>query len=193
MDKKNGFTLIEVILVLAIAGLIFALTFTALPALWASERDSERRDDVLKLAQQLQNFQTNNNRGALPTLTTGEQSIVNAGQSVKIAGDSIVPSSALSDTSWSGFYRGYFGEDYSDPDGPRYNWLIMSCNKKTPDTPCPNNDLNKLANSSFPNEYNVYIVIGATCSGETAVASANNRKVAILYRLEGGGVHCSNT
>ena len=38
-DNKKGFTIIEVVLVLAIAGLIFAMVFIALPALQRSQRD----------------------------------------------------------------------------------------------------------------------------------------------------------
>ena len=40
---KGGFTIIEVVLVLAIAGLIFLMVFIALPALQRSQRDTERR------------------------------------------------------------------------------------------------------------------------------------------------------
>ena len=42
-DSKRGFTVIEVALVLAIAGLIFLMVFIALPGLRASQRDAERR------------------------------------------------------------------------------------------------------------------------------------------------------
>ena len=44
--KKNGFTIIEVSLVLAIAGMIMLLAFIALPGLWRTQRDSERKADV---------------------------------------------------------------------------------------------------------------------------------------------------
>lgn len=40
---KNGFTIIEVVLVLAIAGLIFAMVFIALPALQRAQRDAQRK------------------------------------------------------------------------------------------------------------------------------------------------------
>ena len=63
--NKNGFTIIEVVLVLAIAGLIFLMVFIALPALQRSQRDSQRRQDVSKVMAQLQAYQTNN-RGAIP-------------------------------------------------------------------------------------------------------------------------------
>ncbi len=42
-NYKKGFTIIEVVLVLAIAGLIFLMVFIALPALQRSQRDSLRK------------------------------------------------------------------------------------------------------------------------------------------------------
>ena len=44
--KDRGFTIIEVVLVLAIAALIFLMVFIALPALQASQRDTARKSDV---------------------------------------------------------------------------------------------------------------------------------------------------
>lgn len=64
-NKEKGFTIIEVVLVLAIAGLIFLMVFIALPALQRSQRDTQRRDDVSTFVSQLTSYSTNN-RGALP-------------------------------------------------------------------------------------------------------------------------------
>lgn len=64
-QTKKGFTIIEVVLVLAIAGLIFLMVFVALPALQRGQRDTQRRDDVSRVVSQLQSYATNN-RGALP-------------------------------------------------------------------------------------------------------------------------------
>ncbi|MEE0888252.1 MAG: type II secretion system protein [Candidatus Saccharimonadaceae bacterium] len=47
---KKGFTIIEVVLVLAIAGLIFLMVFVALPALQRNQRDTQRRQDYADLA-----------------------------------------------------------------------------------------------------------------------------------------------
>jgi prepilin-type N-terminal cleavage/methylation domain-containing protein len=63
---KKGFTIIEVVLVLAIAGLIFLMVFIALPALQRSQRDEARKRDVSSVAAAVTNF-TSNNRGAFPT------------------------------------------------------------------------------------------------------------------------------
>jgi hypothetical protein cdiviTM7_02704 len=52
---KKGFTIIEVVLVLAIAGLIFLMVFLALPALQRSQRDAQRKQDVAMVVTALHN------------------------------------------------------------------------------------------------------------------------------------------
>ena len=56
LQNKNGFTVIEVVLVLAIAGLIFLMVFIAFPALARSQRDAKRRDDISILLKDLKDF-----------------------------------------------------------------------------------------------------------------------------------------
>ena len=67
--SKQGFTIIEVVLVLAIAGLIFLMVFVALPALQRSQRDTQRRDDMSRLASALTQYQANNDNN-LPSDNT---------------------------------------------------------------------------------------------------------------------------
>ena len=57
---KKGFTIIEVVLVLAIAGLIFLMVFLALPALQRSQRDTQRKQDVAMVVTALHNWKANN-------------------------------------------------------------------------------------------------------------------------------------
>lgn len=64
--KVKGFTIIEVVLVLAIAGLIFLMVFIALPALQRSQRDTQRKNDLSRIATQITAY-SSNNRGAIPT------------------------------------------------------------------------------------------------------------------------------
>lgn len=66
LENKKGFTIIEVVLVLAIAGLIFLMVFIALPGMQRNQRDTQRRDDYAALATNVTNYMTNNN-GKLPT------------------------------------------------------------------------------------------------------------------------------
>ena len=67
MKKLNkGFTIIEVVLVLAIAGLIFLMVFIALPALQRGQRDSQREQDLSLVQTAISKYQSNN-RNQLPT------------------------------------------------------------------------------------------------------------------------------
>jgi len=67
--KEKGFTIIEVVLVLAIAGLIFLMVFIALPALQRSQRDTQRKNDLARLNTALTSYQSNN-KGKLPSAST---------------------------------------------------------------------------------------------------------------------------
>lgn len=70
MNRKNkqGFTIIEVVLVLAIAGLIFLMVFIALPALQRSQRNTQRRDDYSMLVTAVNSYLSSNN-GKITNLT----------------------------------------------------------------------------------------------------------------------------
>lgn len=67
--KQAGFTIIEVVLVLAIAALIFLMVFIALPALQRSQRDDARKKDVTTVASAVASWQGNNRNGKWPTST----------------------------------------------------------------------------------------------------------------------------
>ena len=182
--KRKGFTLIEVVLVLAIAGLIFAMVFIALPALWRNQRDAARRDNMLTFVQRLKNFQTNNNRGALPS---GSGEVTRA---VAKATD------ATTKTTWAAFYRDFFDDNFMDPNGESYRLVVTNCSKNENakyDQPCDTNNATAASKAFFPNDYKIYVVLGAKCNGETPIGAANTRKVAVLYKLEGGGVYCGES
>ena len=97
--KEKGFTIIEVVLVLAIAGLIFMMVFIALPALQRSQRDTQRKNDLSRLNTALASYQSNN-RGVLPS------------------------GSGTGDSTWPGFVNRYVrvsGDTFTDPTGEDYN------------------------------------------------------------------------
>ncbi len=58
-SNKQGFTIIEVVLVLAIAGFIFLAVFLALPSLQKSERDEARRSVVGRMVAATLSYKTN--------------------------------------------------------------------------------------------------------------------------------------
>ncbi len=64
--QTKGFTIIEVVLVLAIAALIFLMVFVAFPALQRSQRDSARKNAVGTVISAVSDY-ASIKRGALPT------------------------------------------------------------------------------------------------------------------------------
>jgi prepilin-type N-terminal cleavage/methylation domain-containing protein len=83
--QEKGFTIIEVLIVLAIAGLIILIVFLAVPSLQRNSRNTQRKNDIAALAGAMNEF-INNNNGALPaTCTAGatgcgdDQWVTNAG------------------------------------------------------------------------------------------------------------------
>lgn len=66
--QEKGFTIIEVVLVLAIAALIFLMIFIALPALQRGQRDTARKNDVGIIASALNTYKSTH-RGSLPSAT----------------------------------------------------------------------------------------------------------------------------
>lgn len=58
--KEAGFTIIEVVLVLAIAGLVFAMVFIALPALQRAQRNTQRKRDLATIQAAFQEWHKHN-------------------------------------------------------------------------------------------------------------------------------------
>ncbi len=58
--NNKGFTLIEVVLVLAIGGLIFLLAFLAFQQASINRRDTARRSDAARFVAELQNYKGDN-------------------------------------------------------------------------------------------------------------------------------------
>ena len=184
---RDGFTLIEVSLVLGIAGLIFLMMMIALPALQRQERDTERREDITWLIDVIKKYQSNN-RGALPGLVDGEGEIM-VEWSENMEGDV---------NSWTGFYRDYLGENFKDPNGENYRLHAMKCNGSITDAECTGEAASVAAglnDTHFPNDFTLNLITQAKCAGDSnvgVVASSNSRKMAVLYKLEGGGVYCAD-
>jgi prepilin-type N-terminal cleavage/methylation domain-containing protein len=74
-NKAKGFTIVEVMIVLAIAGLIMLIVFLAVPALQRNSRNTARRNDASRIAAAVNNYVANNN-GQQPVATTDIDSII---------------------------------------------------------------------------------------------------------------------
>jgi prepilin-type N-terminal cleavage/methylation domain-containing protein len=92
--KQKGFTIIEVVLVLAIAALIFLMVFIALPALQASQRDTARKSDVSIVAAAVNSWAGNNRGKALSTMTSANLNTYATNKSDNTTTISVVPYSS---------------------------------------------------------------------------------------------------
>lgn len=100
-NKQDGFTIIEIMIVLAIAGLIMLIVFLAVPALERNSRNTARKQDASRIADATSNF-INNNNGTLPATTSDLTTILNDAGTLgeyKLSVGSSVATNTLSITS----------------------------------------------------------------------------------------------
>lgn len=188
---KGGFTIIEVVLVLAVAGLIFAMAFIAVPSLQRSQRDNDRRDDMLTFVSEIKRYQTSN-RGNLPGSGDSDQTTIY----VYGPGDK----DAMPNT-WSAFYGSYLGDRFVDPDGQMYTLKVMECKASRAERPCESaviDAVNTMRDNSFDNNnYTMLVVTRAKCGSvndaTNVVGSSSPRNLAVVYRLEGSDIYCYGT
>ena len=183
INLKDGFTIIEVVLVLAIAGLIFLMVFIALPALQRSQRDTQRRDDMSRAMTALTQFMANN-RNRVPQFDEGPNSW-----------GSCDPDDP------SGFCKNYLlvgGDSFEDPDGEIYIFRNAeeapagpAGDPEAPDPGAPAGGIGWKPEMPFDEaEHTIWVTSSAACDGEVTKAASGPRKVAFQYKLEGGGVVC---
>lgn len=106
--NKKGFTLIEVVLVLAIGGLIFLLAFLAFQQASTNRRDTQRRSDAARVVSELENFK--GDRGSYPASSEDAENC-----STSTAGG----------TSFGDFMRTYLCEDGSFS-GPQDAYTVVA-------------------------------------------------------------------
>jgi len=174
MKRKNGFTIIEVVLVLAIAGLIFLMVFIALPALQRSQRDTQRKDDIARAQTALNSFMSNN-RGRVPDRN---------GWGSCVAGSA------------TGFCERYLlvgGDVFEDPDGTSYEF-VATRQDETPQAQPGTGGVGgeALSWSNTDDRHKIFVYGHATWDGEEAVRASGARNIAFRYALEGGSVICVN-
>ena len=185
IKSKKGFTIIEVVLVLAIAGLIFLMVFIAFPALQRGQRDTQRRDDMARFASQLAQYQSNN-YGKVPTNVT----------------------------EWNDFISRYLrtnGDTFADPSGVVYHVKTTDGKVKEADgteielpgdssteaggdaiTKCTDNNCAQKSTSDLPANAIIRIYTNATCSGEDPTYKKGDKYIAFTYKLEGAGIYCGH-
>ena len=205
-NNKKAFTIIEVVLVLAIAGLICLMVFIALPALQRGQRNTRRRQDMARILSAVTEYQTNNN-GKSPSTYAGWHS------ANKISEDNVDPgfvkrfidstcdegthdNSLAGNTSQSITYKyNCSGDQFKDPDGANYSLtfgnaqpLLYLDNKGDGGA--------WMSTETMRRDHLVYLATNSICSGNEAQplarSSGGASDVAIVYALEGGAIYCGD-
>ncbi len=95
--KENGFTIVEVLIVLAIAGMIILVVLLAAPALQRNGRNTSMKSDASAVAGGITEYQSNND-GLMPTSVAGTGTVIVSGggtsTDAKVQGSTVVNSSA---------------------------------------------------------------------------------------------------
>ena len=178
--NKKGFTIIEVVLVLAIAGLIFLMVFIALPALQRSQRNTRRRQDMSRILSSFTDYAANNG-GKVPTDTAKLATLVNryivGASGYAASGTVTVDTSGTSGVMTCGDH-----EQFCDPDGTSYYFS----------TPAAQGTTATAYSGSF--DHQIKYKYHAKCgSDEGQVVKGNgDSDIAIAYILEGGAVYCGD-
>lgn len=173
-QKTKGFTIIEVVLVLAIAGLIFLVVFLALPALQRSQRDTQRRADIGRFTAAMTQFQANNN-GAIPTEGAGATAGAACPTVAGAAGALTVRS----------FITRYVATDpwRSPSNNAQYACFI--------DNPTAGAGGTNAENIPATAVNQVYYKAASRCNGEE-IQATTARFASVRIKLEGAGVYCAD-
>lgn len=186
-STKHGFTILEVVLVLAIAGLIFAMVFIAFPALQRSQRNNQRKRDAALIASAMNTWYTHNK-----VSVTDNYSKLNA------------------ENGFCTFYKRYVGEETVDPStGEPYKvalWgstFVVDCisgktyNRKEFDLDVHGSQSGQGSDNWAKMEPgDIQYDDGAICTDEAFNDDIGNNRYsgvkmfAIRMRLEGGGTLC---
>jgi prepilin-type N-terminal cleavage/methylation domain-containing protein len=162
LKKENGFTIIEVLIVLAIAGLILLIVFLAVPALQRNARNTSRKTDANTLLAAVNEYVSNNN-GTDPATVTCTS----------------LPNSVYGSGTTSQANLGYYNQ------GCAYGATVASLGTLTSGYDyLLTKNVTPTISATTSDDY-IFIIENTTCTGNTPSAGST-RSVAAVYQLETG-------
>ena len=194
-NNKKGFTIIEVVLVLAIAGLIFLMVFIALPALQRSQRNTRRRQDMARILSAVNDYQANNGGKSPATPDPGQLNTGNAHASsadsnfvIRYIDETCTLKTGAGSTT---FTYECSGDQFKDPDGSEYSIYFSSTFAASYWS------TNLKSGADLQKDHRILMAVGTKCSGDesnplTALSGAPQAQVALIYILEGGAIYCGD-
>ncbi len=174
--KEGGFTIIEVMIVLAVAGLIMAIVLVAIPQLQRSQRNSARKDTLGRIKTEIDSYSGNNN-GTYPVASLASG-----------ASNFGTPTTAL------GFFARYLGCTAGPPVSCSISIVDPSTGEPVGYGSGTNPPTTVVGATAIGNTAgSIRYVTGEVCSGESTVAAgASSRNYAIQMKLEGGAIFCAD-
>jgi len=195
--SKKGFTIIEVVLVLAIAGLIFLMVFIALPMLQRAQRNTQREDDLARFLSAVVDYQSNNRQRTPFRDNPAAQSITQF--VTRYIDDTCADPNNRFYSQGLNFVTfgprpdndSCTGDQFRDPDGTIYRFIYFG------NFGALTNGGN-MANISIPTNqpdrtaHNIFVISGAVCGVNegTAARAAGQNYIAMFMVLEGGAITC---
>ena len=157
--RQAGFTIVEVMIVLAVAGLILLLTLQAIPTLQRNSRNNQRKQDVSAILEAVSHYELNHS-GAMP-----DDCGAGSGQPECIAAGGPLRNTDLS--------------YYFDPDATTDTTISIKTRAQTDGLPGLPDDIQKVA------VYN-YLRCDVDNPGNPTSTAAGFRNVVALYTIESG-------
>lgn len=170
VQNRKGFTIIEVVLVLAIAGLIFMMVFLALPALQRSQRDTQRKNDLSRAITAITNYSAAN-RGLIPLVAADFTTLTTSYLANATNGDSFIDPAGINTSQAATTTTYLFATPTTGAQAALTAGFLPASTQNV-----------------------IYPTTGAICSSTSpgATVVGGSRKIALRMYLEGGGVYCLN-
>ncbi len=186
-EQEKGFTIIEVLIVLAIGALILVIVLIAIPQLQRNQRNTARKSVLSRMVTEVGNFSGNNN-GAIPAPDTDNDADNNIGSPADMG--STAPTS-------KGFSNRYLGCTATTAGAGPSAVTTVTCKTNVTEPksgkPVDITVATKLASGTGTaptNDGEVGYYQNAKCNGETIEYDSNDRLYAFAVKLEGGAIYC---
>jgi len=179
-NNKKAFTIIEVVLVLAVAGLIFLMVFIAFPALQRSQRNSRRRSDMARILSNFTEYQSNN--GRMP-MNSAEMSrfVKRYVLAMEVADGGENPTA----NRWHNGQTRCMSDQFCDPDGAPYKFSSIGSPTES--------DVETVVSGFEAHGIRYYYRAMCGKTEGTITYSSGLNDIAIFYELEGGSIYCGSS
>ena len=204
--SKKGFTIIEVVLVLAIAGLIFLMVFIALPALQRSQRNTQRRDDYSMLVTAINNYMASNNGKLGNLIKDNDATLLDPARWINATGQDpsgnlyeLIVYKGVEDGQNGSFKQGEVPKGKASKDNGTCSVKNNGGGEITSQEVCAKADGTWSGVTAGDSASQVFVIIKANCSGVDEYGDPQPEKdgaarsFAVYGYLEGNGYFCQDS